>query len=100
MIDVRLVGVEPDTLDINEDELERQVAAGFLRYRFRNAATPAPAEGLPAPPDTIPGAFVRDLEGRIAAADAAGRSDEAAELREALRLGRILLDDPARVTLV
>jgi DNA repair protein SbcD/Mre11 len=100
VIDVRLVGVEPDTLDINEDELERQLAAGFLRYRFRNAATPAPAEGPRPPPDTIPGAFVRDLEGRIAAADAAGRADEAAELREALRLGRILLDDPARVTLV
>ena len=100
VIDVRLVGVEPDTLDINEDELERQVGGAFLRYRFRNAATPAGADGPPPPADTIPGAFVRDLEGRIAAADAAGQADDAAELREALRLGRILLDDPSRVTLV
>ena len=60
---------------------------------------PAPAAGPPLPPDTIPGAFVRDLEGRLATAQAAGRADEAGELQAALRLGRLLFDDPQRVTL-
>ncbi|MGZ6260549.1 MAG: metallophosphoesterase family protein [Candidatus Limnocylindrales bacterium] len=100
VIDVRLVGIEPDSLDLNEDEVERQLAGAFLRHRFRNEAAPAPvAEALP-PPDTIPGAFMRDLEERIAQAESSGQADQAAELREALRLGRILLDDPSRVTLV
>jgi hypothetical protein len=43
------------------------------------------------PEDTIAGALIRDLESRIAAADGEGRADEAAELREVLRLGRLLL---------
>ena len=49
-------------------------------------------------PDTIAGAFIRDLEARIAELEAAppgeGAGDpaaEAAELRDALRLGRLLL---------
>ncbi len=46
------------------------------------------------------GAFIRDLEARIAAADKAGDADGALELRDSLRLGRILLADPARVTVV
>ena len=67
----------------------------------RNLAVPPLSSGQMPPPDTIPGAFVRDLEARIGQAEAAGRADEAAELRDALRLGRLLLlDDPARVTLV
>jgi hypothetical protein len=41
--------------------------------------------------DTIAGAFIRDLEARIAALDAAGSAEEAAEQRDALRLGRLLL---------
>ncbi len=54
--------------------------------------TPAP---LP-PADTIAGAFIRDLEARIAAAEAEASGREAdpgpaAELRGALRLGRRLL---------
>ena len=43
----------------------------------------------PLPPaDTIAGAFLRDLEARIAEAEQAGSAASAAELREALRLGR------------
>jgi DNA repair protein SbcD/Mre11 len=99
VMDARLVGVEPDELDVREEEVEQQLAGRFLRLRFRNAATPASPTGPPLPPDTIPGAFIRDLEGRIMAAQADGRGDEAAELQEALRLGRLLLDDPQRVTL-
>jgi hypothetical protein len=50
------------------------------------------ADALP-PSATVAGAFLRDIGGRIEALDAAGRSEtpEAAELRDALRLGRVLL---------
>ena len=36
-------------------------------------------------------AFIRDLEGRITELEKAGSTDEAAEQRDALRLGRLLL---------
>ena len=48
-------------------------------------------EGALPSPDTVAGAFIRSLEGRIAELEAAERKDEAAELRDALRLGRLLL---------
>ena len=100
ILDVRLVGVLPDRLDLVEDEVEEQLAGSFLRFRIRNQATPALADTTPPPPDTVAGAFLRELETKIAAAETAGAPDVAAEHREALRLGRLLLDDPARVTLV
>lgn len=99
VLDVRLTGVEPDALDLNEDEVGRQLAGRFLRLRLRNESVPPLPEGLLPPPDTIAGAFIRDLETRIAAAQAAGQAEPALELREALRLGRLLLDDPGRITL-
>ena len=43
------------------------------------------------PADTILGAFIRDTEALVAAAEAEGRADEAAETRDVLRLGRLLL---------
>ena len=47
------------------------------------------------PPDTIAGAFIRNVEARIAeleaSADERRRTAEAAELRDVLRLGRLLL---------
>ena len=58
---------------------------------------PALTEGALPPPDTIAGAFIRDLEARIAELEAAppsasgGAGDDAGELRDALRLGRLLL---------
>jgi hypothetical protein len=59
---------------------------------------PALTEGTLPSPDTIAGAFIRDLEARIAELEAAQAGDtganpaaEAAELRDALRLGRLLL---------
>jgi hypothetical protein len=49
-------------------------------------------------PDTVAGAFIRDLEVRIAELEAGAGEDpdgpaaaQAAELRDALRLGRLLL---------
>jgi hypothetical protein len=96
---VRLVGVRPAELDLNVDELERQLSAAFLRIRLRDVSVaPLPVD-LNAPADTIVGALARDLHGRIAEHEQRGETERAAELREALRLGVLLLDDAQRVTL-
>ena len=100
VLDVRIVGVLPDELELQEEEVERQLAPSFFRVRVRNRAVPAEPEGVLPPPDTIVGAFIRDLEARIAAAEKAGDADGALELKDSLRLGRILLADPTRVTVV
>lgn len=99
VLDVRLVGVRPDQLDLHTDELERQLQGNFLRLRVRDASVASLPEGPMAPVDTILGAMTRDLRARIDELEAAGQTDQAAELREALRLGMLLLDDPQRVTL-
>ncbi len=99
VLDARVVGVRPDELDLHLDEIEAALAGSFLKVRVRDASLPALTEGALPPPDTIAGAFIRDLEARIAeleagAVPAAGAQDptaEAAELRDALRLGRLLL---------
>lgn len=98
-LDVRLIGIRPDDLDLAADELEQQLASDFLRLRLRDSSVPASPDGPPPPADTIAGAFVLDLEARIAAAERAGDRDDGAELREALRIGRLLLDDAERVVL-
>lgn len=91
VLDVRLVGVRPDELDLDTEEIEAALAASFLKVRVRDRAMPALTEGALPSPDTIAGAFIRDLEARIAGSEATGATDEAAELRDALRLGRLLL---------
>lgn len=98
VLDVRIVGVRPDELDLDVDEIESALAPSFLKVRVRDVSSPALTEGALPPPDTIVGAFIRDLEARIAEMEAAAgssgegeRSSEAAELRDALRLGRLLL---------
>jgi exonuclease SbcD len=99
VLEVRLTGVAADSLDLNEEEIAGQVQGAFLGFRFRNQSVPAlPDSPLP-PADTIPGAFIRDIEARIAEATRAGDADAAAEAREVLRLGRLLLDNPERVSL-
>jgi exonuclease SbcD len=91
VLDVKLVGVRPDDLDVDADEVETQLRDRFLRLRVRDASVASLTEGpLPAP-DTIAGAFIRDTEARIAELEAADRVAEAAELRDVLRLGRLLL---------
>ncbi|HEX5465988.1 MAG TPA: DNA repair exonuclease [Candidatus Limnocylindrales bacterium] len=100
VLDVRLVGIRPDSLDLETDEVQQALAGRFLALRLRDTSVAALTTDMVPPPDTIPGAFVHDLEARIAAAEAEGRPADAAELRESLRLGRLLLlDDPSRVTL-
>ncbi|HEX6867511.1 MAG TPA: DNA repair exonuclease [Candidatus Limnocylindrales bacterium] len=91
VLDVRLVGVRRDDLDLHVDEIEAALAPAFLKVRVRDASVPALTEGPLPSPDTIAGAFIRDLEIRIADLESAGSTAEAAEQRDALRLGRLLL---------
>lgn len=99
VLDVRIVGVRPDEQDLHLDEIEAALAPAFLKVRVRDVSLPALTEGTLPSEDTVMGAFIRDLEARIAELEAAGggadapagAADEAAELRDALRLGRLLL---------
>jgi DNA repair protein SbcD/Mre11 len=91
VLDVKLVGVRPDELDLDVEEIEAALAPGFLKVRVRDASLPALTEGNLPSPDTIAGSFIRDLEARIAELEASGNAAEAAEQRDALRLGRLLL---------
>jgi exonuclease SbcD len=91
VLDVRLVGVRPDELDLDVEEVETALASSFLKIRVRDASLAALTEGALPSPDTIAGAFIRDLEARIVELEAAGSEAEAAETRDALRLGRLLL---------
>jgi DNA repair exonuclease SbcCD nuclease subunit len=91
VLDVRLIGVRPDELDIHVEEVEEHLRPSFVRVRVRDRSQPALTEGSLPPPDTIAGAFIRETEARVAELEAADRLDEAAELRDVLRLGRLLL---------
>lgn len=92
VLDVRLIGVRPDELDLDLDEVEREIADRFFRVRLRDASSAALPEGPPLSPDTIAGALVADLEAEIAHLETDGRMEEARESREALHLARLLLD--------
>ena len=92
VLDVRLVGIRGDDLDLAPDEVERELADRFFRLRVRDAAAAALPDGPLPPPDTIAGALVRDLEASIAEAEASTKLDESLELRDSLRLARLLLD--------
>ncbi|HUG49095.1 MAG TPA: DNA repair exonuclease [Candidatus Limnocylindria bacterium] len=97
--DVRLVGLRRPELDLHLDELEQQLAPSFLRLRLRDdSLAPLPEGPLP-PADTIMGAFVRDLTARIEEGEREADEARVSELREALHIGRLLLDDPERVGL-
>jgi DNA repair exonuclease SbcCD nuclease subunit len=98
ILDVVIDGVRPDELDLEVSEVEAALRDRFLRIRVRDRSTPPLTAGPLPSEETIAGAFLRDLEARIGAADAAGNAMEANELREALRLGRLLLAG-AEVTL-
>jgi exonuclease SbcD len=120
VLDVRLIGIRPETLDLDLDEVDAALAGEFLRLRVRDRSTPPLTEGALPSADTVLGAFIRDLEGRIAEIEAASAAGDAAaadpgvgageagtgragetdaeaaggsaeELRDALRLGRLLL---------
>ncbi len=98
VLDVEIMGVRPDELDLHTDEVEAQLADRFLKVRVRDRSVAPLPEGPLASPDTVLGAFVRDLEAQIAEVEAADDNATAGELRDALRLGRLLLAG-AEVTL-
>ena len=94
VLDVKLFGVRPDELDLEPQEVEAALKDAFLRVRVRDASQPALTEGVIPPAETISGAFIRNVEGRIADLEASGDAmavREAEELRDVLRLGRLLL---------
>ena len=106
VLDVELIGIRPDELDVHVDEVETELAERFLKLRVRDRSVAPLPETEVAPPDTVLGAFIRDLEAQIAeleasrtddaiegadGADAAAADGPSGELRDALRLGRLLL---------
>ena len=94
VLDVRLIGVRPDELDFDPQEVENALKSSFLKVRIRDASQPALTEGAIPSAETITGAFIRNVEGRIADLEASGDTmavREAEELRDVLRLGRLLL---------
>lgn len=91
VMDVRLIGVRPDALDVDVEEIEAALAGAFLKIRVRDRSVPPLSDGPLPPEDTILGAFVRDIEAGIAELEAADNLDGAAEARDVLRLGRLLL---------
>lgn len=97
---VTIDGVAPDTLEIDPDEVERELAPSFLHVRVHDRSVTEMGDGPALPSDTVAGRFVADLQSRIGAAEAKGDADSAEQARHILRLGRrLLLDDPDHVTL-
>ena len=95
VLDVRLTGVRPDDLDLDPAEVEAALKGSFLRARIRDVSRTAIAEGPIPPPETVEGTFIRSLQAQIAQLEQAGGDDatrQASELRDALRLGRLLLE--------
>ena len=97
---VSIEGIAPDTLEVDPEEVERELAEAFLQVRVRDRSVAELTEGPNLPDDTVAGRFVLDLRARIAAEEAAGDDMAVDQARQVLRLGRrLLLDDPDRVTL-
>ena len=110
VLSVELIGVRPDELDVHVEEVESELAERFLKILVRDRSVAPLPEGVIASPETVLGAFIRDLEAQIAEIEAghgaaggaatngtgadgatAPAEDTAGELRDALRLGRLLL---------
>ncbi|MEK6719838.1 MAG: DNA repair exonuclease [Chloroflexota bacterium] len=91
VLDVRIMGVRPDELDLDTEEIEGQLRDAFFRIRVRDLSKPALTEGALPSPETIAGAYIRDIEARIAELEASDDAMAAAEMRDVLRLGRLLL---------
>jgi DNA repair protein SbcD/Mre11 len=93
-------GIAPDALELDVDEVERELAPSFLhvRVRDRSAAELHAAHDLPI--DTVAGKFVADTRSRLRAAESRGDAETAEQARQILRLGRrLLLDEPGHLTM-
>ena len=94
VLDLRLIGVRPDELDLDVEEVEAALRGDYLRVRVRDHSHPTLTEGAIPPAETVAGAFIRDTEARIEALKASpdtAAAREAEELLDVLRLGRLLL---------
>lgn len=91
VLDVELIGVKPDELDLHVDEAENELADRFLKVRVRDRSVSPLPDGPVVSADTVLGAFIRDLEAQIAEAEARDQEATSTELRDSLRLGRLLL---------
>lgn len=94
VLDVRVVGDLADDLDLDPAAVEEALRDAYLHVRVDDRSRPPMTTGALPPPETIAGAFIRNVEGRIAELEASGQAradDEAAELRQVLRMGRRLL---------
>jgi DNA repair protein SbcD/Mre11 len=91
VLDVEIIGVKPDELDVHVDEVENELADRFLKVRVRDRSVAPLPEGPVVSADTVLGAFIRDLEAQIAEAEASDDEATSNELRDSLRLGRLLL---------
>ena len=91
VLDVNLVGERSDELGVDGPAIAEALRGAYLRVRVHDRSRPPLTAGPLPPTETIAGAFIHNVEGRIAELEAAGTAaatDEAAELREVLRLGR------------
>ena len=94
VLDVRIVGERPDELVLEPAAIEEALQGAYLCVRIDDRSRPPLTAGALPPPETIAGAFVRNVEARIAeleAEDGDAADAEASELREVLRVGRRLL---------
>jgi DNA repair exonuclease SbcCD nuclease subunit len=94
MLSVRVVGERPDELELDPAGVEDALRAEVLHVRVDDRSRPPLTAGPLPPPETIAGAFLRTVEGRIVeleGLDGTEPQDEAAVLREVLRMGRRLL---------
>jgi DNA repair exonuclease SbcCD nuclease subunit len=94
LLDVHLTGSIPDSLPLEPADVEDQLRGDYLKVRVHDSSQPALTTGELPPGDTVAGAFIRSVEGRIADLEATAGSvagEEAGALREVLRLGRRVL---------
>ncbi len=89
ILDVRLAGAWSDTLEADPEAIEARLRPLFLGLRIRSAASAVLSTGPIPSAETVAGAFIRDLEARIATPVQGDPPPD--ELRAALRLGRRLL---------
>jgi hypothetical protein len=89
---VRLVGVRPDELDLDVVEVEEALRPDYLRVRVRDQPAAAHRGALPRRDDRR--RLHQTVEERIAVLEGSPDTPaerEAEELRDVLRLGRLLL---------